>query len=47
MRFPTLILEMVESRGIAHLKAKSEENAVESIICPGYPGFREENGRNL
>ena len=40
--YNTLILEMVESRVIAHLKAKSEKHAVDDLLCPGSPGFREE-----
>ena len=31
-RLPTLALEIVESRVIAHLKAENEKNAVESSV---------------
>ena len=42
VRLPTFVLEIVESRAIAHLKAKSEKNAVESSVWSYFPGFREE-----
>ena len=45
VRLPTLVLEIVESRVIAHLKAKSEKNAVESSVWTNFLGLREENGR--
>ena len=32
VELPTLVVEIVESRVIAHLKAKSEKNAVESSV---------------
>ena len=44
-RLPTLVLEIVESRAIARLKAKSEENAFERTVWPYLPGFRGENAR--
>ena len=40
-----MVLEIVESRAIAHLKAESEKNAVESSVWFYFSGFREENGR--
>ena len=42
---PTLVVEIVQSRVIAHLKAKNEKNAVESSVWSYFPGLRKENGR--
>ena len=44
-KLPTLVLEIVESRVIARLKAKNEKNAVESSVSTTFLGLREENGR--
>ena len=40
-----MVVEIVESRVMADLKAKSEKNAVDSSVWSYSPGFKEENCR--